>query len=108
MGTDPEDLEAEKMVVIVPSDRVIGTDEIALVPLKLFDVLPEYSCSLPTGQRFGKRWLMDRSFGTPRPPSWVLGEYEDINDPALVGIRWRDVEILEVHLLKELARSLAP
>jgi hypothetical protein len=42
-----------------------------------FDELLEYSCSVPTGQRIGKRWKIDRWFGSrlKNGPRWWMGEY---------------------------------
>lgn len=40
------------------------------------DNLPEYSTSIPTGVRWGKRWKRNQNFGVRGAPKlWVLGEY---------------------------------
>lgn len=49
-----------------------------------FDGLLEYSTTLPTGQRIGKRWKARRVGG------WLIGEYtpDPKGQPGYVGIRW--------------------
>lgn len=50
--------------------------------------LPEYSCSVPTGQTVGKRWRRNMHFGSTIEPEWMIGEYIDHANPAKIGIRW--------------------
>jgi hypothetical protein len=73
--------------------------------------LPEYSCSLPTGTRVGKRWVRNNNFGRPSvkleilgiefvvpwPPDWWQGQYVELDppDPKRVGIRWSKVALAE-------------
>lgn len=57
--------------------------------------LDEYSCSLPTGTTFGKRWRKNASFGIEKPPVWWLGYYFDDNTPGMVAIGWRKIELTE-------------
>lgn len=69
-----------------------GQGEIALTQAA-FDVLLEYSASLPTGTQIGKRWKRccpDRG----EPHSWWMGEYVPDSDPTMVGITWRKIIIL--------------
>jgi len=88
-------------VCLVPSLSVLLTpDE--------FDDLGEYSWSLPTGARIGKRWRrcvawlgrrelrspnpVDATLGLVAPPSeWWLGEYVDIGERDHAGILWRRI-----------------
>lgn len=54
------------------------------------EALREYSASLPTGKTIGKRW---RCRSTEATSGWVMGEYVEHSDPALVGIRWREIAL---------------
>lgn len=54
-----------------------------------FDSLLEYSCSLPTGKTIGKRWKRQNADG------WLMGEYVEDPDPAMVGILWRELVVTE-------------
>lgn len=47
-----------------------------------FDALPNYSFSLPTGKTIGKRWRRRCRDG------WLIGEYFEVPEQGLVGIRW--------------------
>lgn len=51
-----------------------------------FAALPEYSCSLPTGTTYGKRWKCHTAAG--RASTWFMGEYYDCGSRTEVGIRW--------------------
>ena len=57
----------------------------AVMSLVEFQELLDYSFSMPTGVVAGKRWkrLVDRK--------WMLGEYEDNEDPSKVDVRWREI-----------------
>jgi hypothetical protein len=83
---------------------------------KEFAGLPEYSCSLPTGQTVGKRWRRNNNssqlIGCPAglTPDWYMGEYfmDETIPEGKIGIRWskivvglplKKVEQLPVHLL---------
>jgi hypothetical protein len=52
--------------------------------------LPEYSVTLPTGTTIGKRW---RRRDPQATSGWTMGEYVPHADPALVGIRWREIAL---------------
>jgi hypothetical protein len=78
----------------------------ALLPRAMFDELPEYSCSLPTGTRIGKCWKRNTLATTPlsRDGPWLLGCFERIipgdGRPGRAGkdrvlIRWRTITIVE-------------
>jgi hypothetical protein len=58
-----------------------------------FKGLLEYSCSLPTGVLIGKRWKRNlHAFCAPgTPPRWLMGEYEEDDEPGYVRIRWREI-----------------
>jgi hypothetical protein len=57
-----------------------------------FDVLPEYSCSLPTGATAGKRWKRGIPYMMPRR-RWLMGEYGTVNSLDQVPITWREIFI---------------
>ncbi len=66
--------------------------------------LGEYSCSLPSGTRVGKRWKRNRTAYAPirwvsgkptRPPAdWCVGEYYDVGSTTEIGIRWTEPIII--------------
>ncbi len=62
---------------------------------KEFDDLLEYSLTLPTGQRIGKRWKRDQNVHCTKgnEPVWIMGEYTEHEDPNLIGIKWRKIEV---------------
>lgn len=55
-----------------------------------FDALDEYSATLPTGARIGKRWKRHDGAFDPacKNPFWLIGEYVDIGSKEEVGIKW--------------------
>lgn len=59
-------------------------------------VLPEYSCTVPTGAKAGKRWRRHQPYRrrcSDGPCAhWWLGEYVDRGEPGVMAIRWRKVE----------------
>ena len=56
-----------------------------------FDMLPEYSCSIPTGTTAGKRWKRGWPYMQPRH-SWQMGEYGQ-PEGVIVPIIWRSIFI---------------
>jgi len=60
-----------------------------------FEALPEYSCSIPTGQTIGKAWRRGVPFRGPRR-RWYMGRYVEHPDPDLVGIEWRLIRIVDL------------
>lgn len=55
----------------------------------------EYSCTLPSGQYVGKRWMRHeekvRGF---KEDQWFMGEYVAIpNKPDMIGIQWTPVAV---------------
>lgn len=60
---------------------------------KLFDSLPEYSCSTPTLQTIGKVWKCNLNFGTNQLPKWIICEYVKSNEVGFVGLNYRRPEI---------------
>lgn len=68
--------------------HLILTDRRVIVDESAFMALYEYSTTLPTGQRIGKRWRRRTRDG------WLMGEYVDDPDPKKIGIRWRSVLLL--------------
>lgn len=61
---------------------------------KEFDALPEYSCSIPTGQSIGKEWKRKNNY-YDSSKGWILGEYVEHSDPEKFGIAWANIEIEE-------------
>ena len=105
-GTDPAHLEAERQVVIVEV-RPGYLMDLAVVPRTYFERLPNYSASLPTGKRFGKRWRANiHAYNPDEPDEWILGEYVDLNEQERVGIKWRRLQIAEVWILESLYRKV--
>lgn len=52
-----------------------------------FEELPEYSTSIPTGKKPGKRWKRDLNT-LPPARKWMIGEYVDVGSTTEIGIRW--------------------
>lgn len=73
--------------------QMLLTPTEAVVTQAAFDALPEYSCSIPTGTRIGKRWKRAKNY-RDRTKGWWLGEYEQHPDPDFVRIRWRDLMVV--------------
>lgn len=74
---------------------MIVTDDSVTMTLREFDDLLEYSCSMPTGVRDGKRWKRREPYMIQNPdfPTWWMGEYVDRGDPDKVDIIWRQIFI---------------
>lgn len=91
----------------------------AVMTKEVFEHLPEYSSTLPTGTYFAKRWKRDinepnryaimqiREYGTLEekekaaklkfedfPPKWWMGEYAEDEDPKQVKIIWREILVV--------------
>lgn len=69
-------------------------DDLVMVTEREFRELPEYSCSLPTGQTIGKKWKRQKDY-YDESKGWLMGEYIPDPDPEMVGIRWRDLVLWE-------------
>jgi hypothetical protein len=69
---------------------MIVTPKGILIDSREFNALPEYSCSLPTGQAIGKKWRRRVPYQTrSEPPNdWYLGEYVESLIPGQIGIEW--------------------
>lgn len=55
------------------------------------DALPEYSTTFPTGTVVGKRWKLApwaRLRIRQHPDQWIVAEYAEHPNPALVAIRY--------------------
>lgn len=69
----------------------ISETVISVADLRL---LPEYSCSLPTGTVVGKRWRRMLHHGATQEDyplekrEWQIGEYVPHRNPSLIGIKW--------------------
>lgn len=86
-------------------ERMLITDDRhALMDQETFDVLPEYSCSIPTGVVVGKLWKRREPYLTDPAPwsllkpnvdptKWYLGEYAECDPPLpdKVAILWREI-----------------
>lgn len=76
-------------------------DLTALATPDQFRRLMEYSGTIPTGMYSGKRWKRGEPY--VNPTKWLLGEYYDIPDgerddegePIEIGIRWRELLVIE-------------
>lgn len=80
-------------------DQITVDNDTALMSQDVFDRLPEYSCSVPTGTRVGKRWKR-REPHHGEPHKWFMGEYQDRMltirrrpKQRWVVIHWRDIVI---------------
>lgn len=76
-------------------------DDVDTLTQAQFDILPEYSCTLPTGTTIGKKWKRDvnepkrfHRIEPNAPKEWWTGEYTPHPDPDTVGIKWRKVVII--------------
>lgn len=68
---------------------IVLEPERALLSRQAFDLLLEYSLTLPTGKYLGKVWKRKKS-----EDEWVLGEYVADPDPKMVGIVWREIVLI--------------
>lgn len=84
--------------------EIVVTDEIgpnklptALIYAADWKRLPEYSCSMPTGVFYGKRWKRNTTAYDPRTtePNWVIGGYEPHEDETKAAIVWFDVMVVD-------------
>lgn len=71
------------------SRTVLRDDHTALVTPAQFKALLEYSFSLPTGKYIGKVWKCLCKGG------WFLGEYVEDPDPTMIGIKWRELIVVD-------------
>ena len=55
---------------------ILADDKTAVMEQADFDALPEYSCSVPTGQTIGKRWKRARNTWNG-DAGWLMGSYEE-------------------------------
>ena len=67
---------------------MIVTPKGVMLTWREFDVLHEYSCSLPTGTSVGKQWKrrIPYEIRTDPPNEWYLGEYVESSIPGQIGI----------------------
>jgi hypothetical protein len=68
---------------------ILMDDATALATQAQFDALSEYSASFPSDTYVGKVWKRRHGDG------WLLGEYVDTPDPNLVGVKWRELLVVE-------------
>ncbi len=79
--------------------RIVIDDTHALMDLKTFEELAEYSCSQPSGVYEGKMWkrhngIYDRRFiAAGGVPNWMLCWYGSCDDPSKVSNNYRDILI---------------
>lgn len=71
-----------------------------------FDILPNYSCSLPTGIVLGKRWKRAVHYHRQKPTDeWLMGEYAEHKDPTKAKIIWRTITIVgELEIDKDIEK----
>lgn len=73
-----------------------GSDPYSRLPplhltLSEFEALDDYSATLPTGAKPGRRWKRHDGAYDPActTPVWIVGEYQEIpGDPIRVKIQW--------------------
>lgn len=92
-------------VAILPADTEpdqapCTTEKEVIVPtIRLYryelEMLPEYSCTMPSGTTDWKTWRCDENFGTGRPESWIVGQYVPHEDPTKIRVRAFSIEFLE-------------
>lgn len=68
---------------------ILMDDTTALATQEQFDALSEYSASFPSGTYVGKVWKRRHGDG------WLLGEYVDTPDPNRVGVKWRELMVVD-------------
>lgn len=72
------------------------TLRVAMITRKAFDLLPEYSSTLPTGVFIGKVWKRNMNWREAVEPDWVLGRYEKHpTDSTQCLIVWYEPYIVE-------------
>lgn len=102
-------------------DRLVGIveevePESITLSLEQFLALPEYSCSIPTGQTPGKRWRRREPYEKRKgePTYWYLGEYYDyaitpetspVGYRGSISIRWYRISLDDLMHAAQLARG---
>jgi hypothetical protein len=88
-----------------PGRECIEVDEkFALMSRAVFDLLPEYSCSNPTGAYEGKMWKrhdgsFDREFlARGGKPTWLLCWYGVSDKPGYVSNNFREIILADGEL----------
>ncbi len=66
-------------------------DNTVLMPTTVFEGLPEYSCTLPTGVYANKVWKRENYYPTREfPARWYMGRYAPPVD-GRCAILWREI-----------------
>lgn len=92
----PDDPIVEKYVArdlkrLCPEILYMDSDAVTMTRIG-FDMLPEYSTSLPTGKADGKVWKCD----TRSERGWIMREYVDNGDPSRWSIKDRKITVISV------------
>ena len=78
---------------------MIDVDDVsAIMDAVDFDAMAEYSCSLPTGPKIGKRWKCCHPFfDDGQPKTWWLGEAVPDSEGRAdwIGVKWRRILLPE-------------
>jgi hypothetical protein len=69
---------------------ILKDDTHAIMEQADFDSLPEYSCSIPTGVFIGKIWKRREPY-IAEPTHWFLGEYVEVEDKNMAGVKFREI-----------------
>jgi hypothetical protein len=89
----PDDYAAAVASTTTAPEPAAVNETVVQLTQREFDELLDYSASLPTGTTVGKRWKRRNDYHD-ESKGWRLGEYVEHDNPDLVGIRWRDIEII--------------
>lgn len=93
----------ETIIDAITSLRIVASEreeEVVVLTEAQFKELPDYSMSLPTGTRIGKRWRSDLNAALRYharesvPEHWRMGEYFDMGSKTNVGIRWTKIAVV--------------
>jgi hypothetical protein len=108
-GWNDAALGREPVIIPLPKEYEFTSEipELVIVLSKTaFNLLPEYSASMPSGEILGKRWRRREPWGSgwhsesrPTPISWYMGEYcsgydaqlvlgNEVGTQVKIGIRW--------------------
>ena len=83
--------------IVVTDEKGPNNLPTAMIYADDWERLGEYSCTMPTGVFYGKRWKRNINAYNPnnRTPNWVIGGYDPHDDPTQASIVWYDVLTVE-------------
>lgn len=72
---------------------MVITPKGVMLSIKEFKELPDYSCSIPTGTRIGKRWKRRTPYEIKLGVmnTYRMGEYVESSTPGYVDIEWTTI-----------------